>query len=306
MYNCFSIKATFIISTEPGMGKTATIAMLAMNYVNGEEGMKKFSFVWSIRLKNVDKTSSLANVIKQQHKQLNDVPTEKIQSILQGKTEKKVALLFDGYDEYQAGRNKEIDEAIVSGVGNCFLVLTSRPGYVGDDIRKEMNYEVTIEGLSVENIKKCSQLYMDCKNKSADMLKQAKTVGIYKPSGSLFHKIFFSSSMIDHGLLRIPILLLMTCFIFEEKHSLPKKRTDILKTLYTLLGQRSEIKTSCRTSEEKEAFEKTLSKLGKLAWDALKRDELILRKVITSLLSVVTIFYGTILTFESFPNNLAS
>ena len=72
------------------MGKTATIAMLAMKYVNGEEGMQTFDFVWSIRLKNVDKTSSLANVIKQQHKQLNDVPTEKIQSILQGKTEKKL------------------------------------------------------------------------------------------------------------------------------------------------------------------------------------------------------------------------
>ena len=138
MYNCFPIKK-HSFSAEPGMGKTATIAMLAMKYVNGEEGMKKFDFVWSIRFKNIDKTSSLANVIKQQHKQLKDVPTEKIQSILQGKTEKEVqvALLFDGYDEYQPGKNKEIDEAILSGVGNCFLVLTSRPGYVGDDIKKE-------------------------------------------------------------------------------------------------------------------------------------------------------------------------
>ena len=288
MYNYFPIEAKFIISAEPGMGKTATIAMLAMKYVNGEEGMQKFDFVWSIRLKNVDKTLSLANVIKQQHKQLKDVPTEKIQSILQGNTEKevKVALLFDGYDEYQPGRNKEIDEAFLSGVGNCFLVLTSRPGYVGEEIKEKMDYEVTIEGLSVENIKKCSQLYMNCKKKSADMLKQAKTVGIYKPSGSLFHKVFFSSSMIDHALLRIPIMLLMTCFIYEKNDSLPANRTDILKTLFILLGQRTEIKTS-GTTDEKEAFKNTLSKLEQLAWDALKRDELILEKVRSSLLSVV-------------------
>ena len=263
------------------MGKTATVAMLAMKFVGEEEGMHKFDFVWSIRLKNVDKTSSLPELIKQQHEQLKDVPTEKIKSILQGKTEKevKVALLFDGYDEYQPGCNKDIDQALESGVGNCFLVLTSRPGYVGDEIRRKMDYEVTIEGLSVENIKKCSQLYLDCKENSADMLRQAKSVGIYKPTGGLFHRVFLSSSMIDHALLRIPIMLLMTCFIYEEEHSLPKSKTDILKTLYTLLGQRSEIKTFGRTTEEKEAFENTLSKLGKLAWGALKRDELMLKKV---------------------------
>ena len=193
--------------------------------------MDKFDFVWSIRLKNVNKTSSLAELIKLQHEQLKDVPTEKIKSILQGKTEKevKVALLFDGYDEYQPGCNKDIDQALESGVGNCFLVLTSRPGYVGDEIRRKMDYEVTIEGLSVENIKKCSKLYMDCKEKSADMLKQAKSVGIFKPKGSIFHRIFLSSSMIDHALLRIPIMLLMTCFIYEENRSLQNTRTNILK-----------------------------------------------------------------------------
>ena len=74
-------------------------------------------------------------------------------------------------------------------------------------------------------------------------------------------------------------MLLMTCFIYEEEHSLPTTRTGILKTMYILLGQRSAIKTSGKTSEQKEAFEDTLTKLGKLAWDALKRDELILKKV---------------------------
>ena len=110
MYNCFSIKATFIISAEPGMGKTATVAMLAMKHVNGEEGMEKFDFVLTIRLKNVDETSSLAEIVKQQHDKIKDFPTGQIKSILEGRTESKVALLFDGYDEYHPGRNKEIDK----------------------------------------------------------------------------------------------------------------------------------------------------------------------------------------------------
>ena len=272
------MKEIILTSAEPGMGKTATVAMLAMKYVDGEEGMEKFDFVWTVRLKNVDKTSTLAEIIRQQHDKLKQFQPGQIQSILQGRTQSKVALLFDGYDEYQPGSNKEIDEAIKSGVGNCFLILTSRPGYVEKEIREKMDYEVTIEGLSVENIKKCSQLYMDCKEKSADMLKQAKKVGIYKPAGGLLHRVFFSSSMIDHALLRIPIILLMTCFIYEENHSLPNTRTDILKTLYKLLGQRSRMKSG-GTTDELDKHENTLSKLGELAWDALKKDELILKKV---------------------------
>ena len=37
------------------MGKTATIAMLAVKHVSEEEGMEKFDFVWSVRLKNVNR-----------------------------------------------------------------------------------------------------------------------------------------------------------------------------------------------------------------------------------------------------------
>ena len=181
-------------------------------------------------------------------------------------------------------KNKEIDKVLESGMGNCFIVITSRPGYVSDEIRKTMDCEVTIEGLSVKNIKKCSKFYMDSKKKSTDMLKQAKAVGIFKPTDGLFQKLFFSSSIIDQALLRIPIMLLMTCFIYEENQSLPATRTDILKTLYVLLGQRFANKVSGKTGNKKEIHENTLSKLGKLAWDALKIDQLILPKVMLLLL----------------------
>ena len=198
----------FSLSADPEMGKTATVAMLAMNYVNGEEGMDKFDFVWTVRLKNVDKTSSLAEIVKKQHDRIKDFPTGQIKSILEGRTESKVALLFDGYDEYQPGRNKEIDNVIQSGIGNSFIILTSRPGYVDDNIRKKMYYEVTIEGLSVRNIKKCNKLYLDDKKKSVLMLKQAKAVGLYKSTGRFFRRVFSPRSVTDDALLRIPIICL--------------------------------------------------------------------------------------------------
>ena len=177
------------------------------------------------------------------------------------------------------GHNKEIDKVLESGVGNCFVALTSRPGYVGDEIRNKMDYAVAIEGLSVENIKKCSELFLDDKKKRVDLLKQAKEVGIYSPTDGFFQRVFSSRSITDNALLRIPIMLLMTCFIYEKNQSLPKTRTGILRTLYTLLSQRSAVKMSDHNTGEKDGFENTLLKLGKLSWEALKRDELILRKV---------------------------
>ena len=102
------------------------------------------------------------------------------------------------------------------------------------------------------------------------MLKQARSVEFLKSTGGLFQKY--------QALLRIPILLLMTCYIYEEYQCLPAKRTDILRNIYTLLMQRSATKISKRTTNEDYTYD-TLSKLGKLAWDALKRDELFLKEV---------------------------
>ena len=138
-----------------------------------------------------------------------------------------------------------------------------------------MDYEVTIEGLSVRNIKKCSELYLDDKKKSKLMLKQAKAVGLYKSTDRFFHRVFSPISVTDDALLRIPIVLLMICLIYEENQSLPENTTDILKTLYKLLEDRSAVKESGSISDEHDK----LSKLGKLAWEALKRDKLILNKV---------------------------
>ena len=260
------------------MGKSSSIAMVAMKFVDEVNELEKFDFVWTVRLKNVDITSSLAELIQNQHENLKTFPTVQIASILKGKTESKVALLLDGYDEYQPGKNKDIDTAIESGVGNCVLVLTSRPGYVSEEIKNKMDTQVNIEGLSIDNIKKCAELYLDCKIKNQEMLKQATYAGIFHPRDSFIQKFVFWKSS-DTGLFRIPILLLMSCFIYERNQSLPKSKTDIVKTLYSLLGDRTEVRATGMTSADTEKYDEILTKLGKLAWEALKKDQLVLFKV---------------------------
>ena len=52
------------------MSKTASMAMMALDWVKGKEELQKFDFVFLIRLRYADKESSLAELIISQHNRL--------------------------------------------------------------------------------------------------------------------------------------------------------------------------------------------------------------------------------------------
>ena len=244
------------------MGKTASVAMLAVKYANKSDEMKNFDFVFTIRLKYVDKSSSLPELIVKQHDKLKSQHVTQIRAILEGKTKHKVALLLDGYDEYKRGTNKEIDEAIESGIGNCFLLLTSRPGYVEKYIHDRMDGEVRIDGFSSEKIRECCKLYLESEEQTERLIEQTEKSGISR----------LATFWRDSGLLRIPIILLMKCVIFDEKQSLPKKKTEIIGTIIELMMDRSTLKHFGCKSSELQHLDSLLWALGELSWAALRKD----------------------------------
>ena len=196
--------------------------------------MKDFDFVFTIRLRAVDEESSLSELIVKQHCKLKDHHVGFIQSILLGKTGHKVALLLDGYDEYKKGTNCEVDEAIESGIGNCFLMLTSRPGYLSNETIRKMDGQVTISGFSNSNILKCAELYLESKERAEEVIQQARKVGIYQ-------------------FLHVPIMLLMVCVIFDHKGTLPETKTETVRTIIDLTMDRSTMKQfRCRSSNVKD------------------------------------------------------
>ena len=158
-----------------------------------------FDFVFLIQLRSVDKEISLVELVKYRHN-LDNIPTSHIKSILNGETNHKVLLLLDGYDEYLRGTNKDIDKAIESKLGNCFLILTSRPrlDFVGNDVRKRIDGEVVIKGFSVKSIIQYTVQYLQDDDLVNDFFYQAS----YGTATALLH---------------IPILLLMLCAVFQEK-----------------------------------------------------------------------------------------
>ena len=118
---------------------------------------KIFDFLFLLPLRHTNKTSSLVDLVKKQHSYLKRVPDEKIKAVIEGKTGHKIALLLDEYDEYKKGANKEIDRLIEVPDINTFVILTSRPGYVGKELKNEMDGEIVIEGFAEENIERCSE-----------------------------------------------------------------------------------------------------------------------------------------------------
>ena len=217
----------------------------------------------------MDENCSLAELVADEH-DLKKKDIELVESILTGKTNHKVLLLLDGYDEYTAGTNTEVDSAVTNTIGKSLLILTSRPKDGTDFtryIKDKMDGEVEIEGFSEQNILKCCSRYLGSKREGKQFLKEAsKKAGLYK-------------------LLHVPIILLMTSVLYNEddKKSLPERKTELYENLYEFVMDRSTLKPhnfGCVSSEIPN-LEDMLHTLGKFAWEALQNDvrQLLMNKV---------------------------
>ena len=73
----------------------------------------------------------------------------------------------------------------------------------------------------------------------------------------------------------------MTCVIFDEKQTLPKRKTEIIGTIIELMMDRSTLKDGCKSSEL-DNLDSLLCALGKRSWEALQKDigQLLLIQVI--------------------------
>ena len=246
------------------MSKTASMVMMALDWVKGKEELQKFDFVFLIRLRYADKESSLAELIISQHNRLEvmEVQPEKIKDIVKGKTKHKTLLILDGYDEYKPGLNKDIDDAIEKTVGTCVMVLTSRPGFLIPTLRQKMKTVATIKGFSKANIKRSSRLLLGSRKKAKAMIKQARKAGIY-------------------DLLQAPIILLFSCLVFQEHNSLPETKTRLYREIFKLFMDRSAEKDESLRNLDKDSQDDLLDLLGEASWKSLQKDtgELLLIKV---------------------------
>ena len=135
----------------------------------------------------------------------------------------------------------------------------------------QMDGEIRVTGLSEENIVKCATKYLHslmgphtetAENACANLIEKSKEVGIY-------------------GLLRIPIILLMVCVLYNKEQSLPDTKTGIVWAIIKMCMDRSTVKHLGKKSADIEDIDEMLFILGELSWLASQRDtkQLLIRKV---------------------------
>ena len=247
------------------------MAMLALDWVNENEissktKLSRFDMVFLVELRYVNDNSSLEQIIIKQHGLKSMKVTEsQIRSILK---EQSALLILDGYDEYEKGTNADIDSAIEDTVGNCFLILTSRDGdYISKETLDKFDGEIEITGFSPSSILLCATKYFGSKEKAISLIEEA-------------------SKLMITDLLKIPIILLMLCVLYEHvvfaKEELPKSHTAVIDKIIEMILNRSALKHFEKKAREIPWLEAKLYQLGKLAWTTLKGKtrQLLLPKVL--------------------------
>ena len=212
-------------------------------------------------------------MIIQQHSKLKskNVPKEQISAVLQ---RKKVLLLFDGYDEYKKGTNTAIDDAITNTIGNCFLIVTSRPGdYMEKSDVDQMDGEIKIMGLSEENIEQCATGYLQSLLVPQNDMKATES--------ACMSLLELAEEVEIDELLRIPIILLMVCVLYSNEQSLPNTKSGIVWAIIKMCMDRSTLKHLGKKSSDIENIDVMLFILGEFSWLALQKDrkQLLIKKV---------------------------
>ena len=102
----------------------------------------------------------------------------------------------------------------------------------------------------------------------------------YLQDDDLVNDFFYQASYSTAtALLHIPILLLMLCAVFQEKESLPNSKTELYSDIFEVIMDRTTLKKLDSTSAELERVKDFTCKLGKISWEALQKNNLLLKKV---------------------------
>ena len=255
-------KFIFCLTGKGGIGKSIAMKYLALIWAKGsDQDLKNIDFIFHISLKYVRDNSNIEDIIIAQHSGLksNKVNPAEIKAILEGETEGKVLIIFDGHDEYKRGRNKDIDEAIEKQkLWNCWMIVTSRESEQIKHVKQYMDAEAEIHGFDADNIKKYLSKSLDSKEKCDELWNEAMERGLIKEDvlGEL-----------EYNIVDIPLFLHMVCSLFSSNQTLPETRTKIIEAIVCLHIEREAIRETGQKADINVA--QCLIELGKLAWQGL-------------------------------------
>ena len=248
-----------LVYGRPGIGKSAFTQKVAVDWANGKkEILKKFTLLLLIRLRDVCDSPDLCTMLKTTELLSADNPMA-VNNLCEyvRQNQEKVLLILDGYDEYSGGKSSLIHQIWRgSQLRDCCVMITTRP-VKEDELRVPSHAQFELNGFdSWEQKKQFANKILPDEEDVEGLLEYLRKHDLKEMA-------------------EIPLLLLMLCLLWKKKkHQLPTSRAKIYVGFIQTLLDHMATKDSdnVATDESIDEYQEELSKIGKLAFDALLED----------------------------------
>ena len=255
-----------LVYGRPGIGKSTFCKKAAYDWSKAlKEIIMNFSILLLIKLRDVCGVGNIRDVLLASKLLASDGPIS-VDSLYDYiiNNQDKVLLILDGYDEYSFAEEHSPILAIWKGeqLRDCHVIVTTRQ-LECDELRGPSHVQLEIQGFKSREQK--------------ETFARKLLAGEEDPDE--FMSYLYENDL--GGMAEIPLLLLMLCILWKEKHhvGLPKSRADIFtQFIQTMLdhkgGSHQSMPFQKVTSTE---AREDLSNLGKAAFEALLLDRLYVR-----------------------------
>ena len=259
-----AIPKRILVQGQTGIGKSTFVKKLLVDWLEVNKGagveqtavLRNFELVVAVNLKEVSKCERLTDVIR-----LSNVFAKEDKYMTEGlinyitNNQEKVLLIFDGYDEYRSGCDSEIYEIFRgNSLRSCCVLITTRISKA-DELRGGEDLHAEITGFSKVDRQTFMQRFLT--HDEVVLLKDE----IYKRQ--------------LNELAKVPLLLLFFCTLWRKGQSkhFPETKAKLYIDIIQFILNHSYSKQSPRQYVEVTSFKEILSEIGKVALQALLKDD---------------------------------